>query len=438
MAKDKDVYSIGFGQSQDALTTKVGGVEFNSAATYGGENGTKQVDNGSPMRRFMALMQDTHKKTQMIMRDAAKGEGKEELVYGKSDASLADKEAKKANIISRTVWGKFGEGKDEKTLVSNMSTMSFGNEDPSKKYIDLSKSSNLAVPTAGADGVKLEPGKSGGAIGVRNPVRVTIQAIGEYDPANPTANKEDVGRMSWTPIESTNGLPVYAASRKPGASPLKVDHYEPAMSGKPKFELPMRDKEGNIVKNDKGATKWREVSVDEFMKEPRIAETLRSAEKGLKGETIEKNIKQPDNTVKPEQRPAGGFTSVGSYDTKVNEEVLTQFAKRTLKELGKDSAKVAMSKDKDREGAVKIVEQNVVEREDGTKGYEAGKGISVKDGVVKEIPQEKITRGGVNATITKRERKDVDVNVDVGENGGGGSSSPAPKTTRKRDTGIGR
>ena len=103
MAQEKDIYSVGFGQSQDALTTKVGGVEINSAATYGGEFGTKQVDAGSPMRRFTETMRDIHKNTQIITRDAAKAEGKEELVYGKSDATLAEKEAKKADIVSRTV-----------------------------------------------------------------------------------------------------------------------------------------------------------------------------------------------------------------------------------------------------------------------------------------------------------------------------------------------
>ena len=433
MAKDKDVYSIGFGQSQDALTTKVGGVEFNSAGTYGGEFGTKQVDAGSPMRRFLEVTRDAHKKAQIITRDAAKSEGKEELVYGHPDAPLAEKEAKRANIVSSTVWGKDGKGEDAKTLVTNVSTIAFGNEDPSKKYIDLSKSTNLAVPTADVDGAKLVPGKSGGHIGVRVPYSINIQAIGEYDPANPDANKEDVGRIRYTAIENTKGDRVYAAVKKPGTPVVTV--YEPAISGTPKYEIPMRDKEGNIVKDEKGRTKWKEVSAEEFQKDPRVKAVMEKAENGLQGKTIEKDIKQPDGTVqKGVERPDGGFTTVRNYDSKVNEEVLAPFAKRVLTEMGKESVKASLSRDKDREGAVKIVEQKFVEREDGTKGYEAGKAISVKAGVVKEV---EATRGGVNATFTKRERKDV--GVDVGDGGqGGGSSSPAPKTTRKRDTGIGR
>lgn len=431
MAKEKDIYSVGFGQSQDALTQKVGGVDFNAAGTYGGEFGTKQVDAGSPMQRFMKTMEDIHRKTQVITADAVKAEGKRDLVYGHPDADLAEKEAKRANILSRTVWGKVGEGKDEKTLVTNMSTMPFR---PSNKYIDLSKSTNLAVPTADVDGVKLVPGKSGGNVGVRVPCSINFQAIGEYDPANPNINKEDIGRIRYTSIQTIKGDTVYAAEKKPGTPVVTV--YKPALSGEPKYEMPKRDKEGNIVKNDKGQTVWEEVGAEKFMKDPRIAEVMKMAEKGLKGETIEKNIKQPDNTVKPEQRPAGGFTTVGNYDPKVNEEILTPFAKRTFNELKdptkeENSIKVSMSKDKKVEGAVKIVKQ-----EFGEEGYKIGKGISVKDGAVKNIPQDEITRGGVNATVTKRERKDV--GVDVGDGGNGGSSSPAPKTTRKRDTGIGR
>ena len=429
MAKEKDVYSIGFGQSQDALTTKVGGVEFNSAGTYGGEFGTKQVSAGSPMQRTFEVLRDAHKKAQIITRDAAKSEGKEELVYGQPDAPLAEKEAKRANIVSSTVWGK---DKDDKTIITNVSTIAFGNEDPSKKYIDLSKSTNLAVPTADIDGAKLVPGKSGGHIGVRVPYSINFQAMGEFDPKNPDANKEDIGRIRIVAIENTKGDRVYGARKRPGTPVVTV--YEPAISGTPKYEMPVRDKEGNIVKDEKGRTKWKEVSAEEFQKDPRIKAVMDKAENGLQGKTIEKDIKQPDGTVKEGQiRPDGGFTTVRNYDPKVNEEVLAPFAKRVLDEMGKDNVKASLSKDKDREGAVKIVEQKVVEREDGTKGYEAGKAISVKAGVVKEV---EATRGGVNATFTKRERKDV--GVDVGDGGNGGSSSPAPKTTRKRDTGIGR
>lgn len=436
MAQEKDIYSVGFGQTQDALTTKVGGVEFNSAGTYGGEFGTKQVDAGSPMQRFTKIMENIHQKTNIITANAVKAEGKRDLVYGHPDADLAEKEAKRANILSRTVWGKVGEGKDEQTLVTNMSTMPFR---PNNKYIDLSKSTHLAVPTADVDGVKLVPGRSGGHLGVRVPYQINFQAIGEYDPANPDANKEDIGRIRYTAIQTTKGDTVYAAEKKPGTPVVTV--YKPAMSGEPKYEMPKRDKEGNIVKDDKGRTVWEEVGAEKFMKDPRIAKIMQTAENGLKGATIEKNIKQPDNTVKPELRPDGGYTTVGNYDPKVNEEVLKPFAKKTFNELKdptkeESSIKVAMSRDKESEGqGIKVGKQEYKEREDGTKVYETTKAIKMENGVVKNLAE--LPRGGVNATITKRERKDVD--VDVADGGGsGGSSSPAPKTTRKRDTGIGR